>query len=165
MNTLTRDVLREWLESEMSDISETHWAAGWMSGNEFALWDAIQNMPAETDYGGGPIDTGRLLKLLDVANELGEWYDGSEFVPLEEWRKRVAQLSEEKRTQQERMTANLKILKETYRVQPIDGCMNCAFADKFMSVLWVCGKFKPKTEYCEPNGICGMWEKKSCPPA
>jgi len=143
----------------MSDISEAHWAASWRSGNEFALWEAIQNLPNETDYGGGLISTERLMKLRDVATELGEWHDGEKVVPLDKWKKRVAKLSAEKLAQQERATANLKIRKETYRVQPVDGCMNCAFVGEGIVKL-VCGKVWPKAECCEPNGICGMWEKK-----
>lgn len=89
MSQLVRTILRKWLEHEMSDISEDHYAAGWMSGLEYELWDAVCRLPKTTDYGMGTIDVERLEKIRDVSELLNEWCDGDKFIPLSEWREMV----------------------------------------------------------------------------
>ena len=71
---------------EMSDISEDHYAAGWMHGLEHTLWDAVQRLPEKTDYGMGQIDTDRLRKLKAASELVGGWivYD-DKLVPMDEW--------------------------------------------------------------------------------
>lgn len=80
-----RAILREWMDHEMSDISEEHYCAGWMSDLEYALWNAIQRLPAETNYGMGALDVERLTKLKAVSDILGEWFDGDDYISLAEW--------------------------------------------------------------------------------
>ena len=85
LSPLIREILREWMTSTMRDISEDHYAAGWMSGLEQKLWIAVQRLPEPTDYGLGRIDAKRLEKLKAVSELLGEWTDGENFIPLAEW--------------------------------------------------------------------------------
>ncbi len=83
----------------MSAISEHCWAAGWMDGTEYALWDLMQ-------AGGG--DTGRwdlmpeeaeILK--ELSNAIGGWLwwpsmpdgklapNGPLYISIEEWLKHL----------------------------------------------------------------------------
>lgn len=83
---LVREILREWMIQAMQGISEDHYAAGWMSGLEHAVWDAVQRLPNLTCYGGGEVERRRLEKLRDVSALLGEWTDGGRFIALPEWK-------------------------------------------------------------------------------
>jgi hypothetical protein len=86
LSLFIREILREHMTRTMSDISEEHYAAGWMIGLETVLWNAIQRLPEPTDYGMGTIDVKRLQHLKEVSDLLGEWTDGKRFIPLAEWR-------------------------------------------------------------------------------
>ena len=86
LSPFVRDILREWMESTMGDISEDHYCAGWMSGLQNDLWDAVQRLPEPTNYGMGTIAVERLEKLKAVSDLLGEWFDGDNFIPLSTWR-------------------------------------------------------------------------------
>lgn len=55
----------------MSDISEDCWCAGWMHGNEFALWDAITT--GDLNYGMGEIDRVDLAQVAALAVGCGRW--------------------------------------------------------------------------------------------
>ena len=71
----------------MTGISEEHWCAGWMSGLEFALWQAQPDML----YGQERISKrqARLLRLL--SDECGGWWrwidNGPQFITKSEWLK------------------------------------------------------------------------------
>lgn len=93
VSSFIREILREWMLSTMSDISEDHYAAGWMGGLEVSLWSAVQRLPEPTKYGMGTIDVKRLEKLKAVSEYLGEWTDGDDFIPLTEWKNKASKCS------------------------------------------------------------------------
>jgi hypothetical protein len=68
----------------MAGISEECWCAGWMSGNEFALW----KVKPDTQYGQGVI-TERQARLLELLSEECDgwwmWEDGPKFVSREKF--------------------------------------------------------------------------------
>ena len=73
----------------MSGLSEEHWCAGWINGNEFSLWNAANGCAASPNYGQGVI-TERQAQLLRVLHdEAGGWWiydDGPQFIPSDKWR-------------------------------------------------------------------------------
>jgi hypothetical protein len=74
----------------MSEISEEAWCAGWMSGLEYALWDALINGPQE--YGWLKLSVRIIEKLKELSANCGGWiiFDDSKeevFVPLDERQK------------------------------------------------------------------------------
>lgn len=79
----------------MSAASEDHWAAGWMSGTEVALWKAIQQYPQPLEWGMGPIALDTVRKLHDLALAVDGWWvwgdEGQRFVPLHEWERMYAE--------------------------------------------------------------------------
>lgn len=95
---------QEALYRKMSDISEEAWCAGWMTGNEFALWDIACNPQSDRRYGQIIVSVGDAATLKDMADTIGGWiywYDdeqepdlpssewGPRFVPMERWKKIV----------------------------------------------------------------------------
>jgi len=69
----------------MSEISEECYCAGWMDGNEFTLWEAIQT--GEMRYGMGNIDKEKLAKVAALSVLTGCWIiwkDKEHGLPLEE---------------------------------------------------------------------------------
>lgn len=88
----------------MSDISEECWFAGWMAGNEYALWDAIQE-GGERGYGVAAITDEQAERLKALSDEVGAWpvwedevpdddsIDGLylRWIPLGEWREHIAE--------------------------------------------------------------------------
>lgn len=90
-----REVVRQWMAGEMSNISEETIFAGWESGLEFRLWRAVQNLPADHEYCGTTIHAERIARLRDVAEWLGEWMvwqddDGITPVPLDLWKSELS---------------------------------------------------------------------------
>lgn len=86
MNTLTRDVLREWLEDSISDISGWVYAAGWHSGIEFDVWEECHGTKVLPEK----IVRRLLVDILAVANDLGEWVHQRKPISMSDWRKLVA---------------------------------------------------------------------------
>lgn len=88
----------------MSDISEDCYCAGWMHGNEFALWNAIAT--GDLRYGMGEMDRDKLAQVTALSVKTGKWiiwrddndgldpHDSSEWGPyaitLEAWVSRRA---------------------------------------------------------------------------
>ena len=84
-------IVREWLINEMSEISEECYCAGWMSGLENVLWDAVLNLPNDFQWGQGTISAERIARIRDASEWLGEWIiyqgvHGETAVPLDEWK-------------------------------------------------------------------------------
>lgn len=72
----------------MSEISEDHWAAGWMSDNEFMLWEMMTDSEASREYGMYSVAESRLDELREISSELTGWivFDHDpKFIPLSEW--------------------------------------------------------------------------------
>jgi hypothetical protein len=79
------DILRDWMVSTMCDISEEHYAAGWMCGLEHEIWESIQRLPTRVDYGRVAFREIDLKRLRGVAEILGQWRTYTEFVPMQDW--------------------------------------------------------------------------------
>ena len=76
----------------MEDISETHWAAGWMSGLEFSLWGIVTG-DRGSDFGMFEVETREIEELRRLSSKAGGWfrYDdeiGETFVPIADWLER-----------------------------------------------------------------------------
>ena len=83
----------------MSDISEEHWCAGWMSDNEYALWQQVADPKADRHYGIQDGEDSNLSDLRSISAEIHgwiRWVDRDEaeakqlecgpcFVPMAEW--------------------------------------------------------------------------------
>ena len=70
----------------MSEISEDCWCAGWMMGNEFALWDAI--VTGDRTYGMSFMDENLLASVKALSDQIGgwiEWRDDEQGLPVGEW--------------------------------------------------------------------------------
>lgn len=79
---------RDALEALMGEISEDCWCAGWMSGLELALWEAV--VKGGMDYGQGEItaeQAQRLKRLSELAGGWCAWNDdtGAMFTPMDKW--------------------------------------------------------------------------------
>lgn len=77
----------------MSEISEDCYCAGWMSGNEFRLWDAITDPNDDRKYGMWQIEeeqVTRLRELSELTNGWWVWEDDCAFIGLDEWKRRLA---------------------------------------------------------------------------
>ena len=79
----------------MSDLSEEHWCAGWLSGNEHYLWECIQH--PESQYGMYPLDAETLADLQVYATLIGGWvrWEGAPhyeavYISMAEWEPRHA---------------------------------------------------------------------------
>src|SRR5574340_192843 len=79
--------IRSSVESLMSALSEENWAAGWLIGTETSLWKACQKYPEPFEWGMGYVDLERVKDLIALTSFLGEWFDGENWIPLEEWEK------------------------------------------------------------------------------
>lgn len=77
------------LEEHMSDISEGCWAAGWMEGTEYSLWEMLQGGPRE--WGMARVSHADVGRLRDLHEESGGWWiygeQGQRFVTTAEWMK------------------------------------------------------------------------------
>ena len=77
------------LAQHMSDISEVCWAAGWMEGTEYSLWEMLQGGPRE--WGMCRVSHADIGRLRDLHEESGGWWiwgeQGQRFVTAAEWLK------------------------------------------------------------------------------
>jgi hypothetical protein len=78
----------------MSGVSEEAYCAGWLSGLEFALWEAVLGQ-CDT-FGGVPMHETRAHRLRELARSCGGWivFDesrGRTWLPLAEWEARFAE--------------------------------------------------------------------------
>src|SRR5947209_17740980 len=75
----------------IADVSEYQYAAGWMDGIEYTLWDAVQN-GGSGYYGWG--QGGEDVDLVPVLRELSTLIDGwvtyHGYVPMADWPERLA---------------------------------------------------------------------------
>ena len=92
-NPFIAGIVREWLINEMSEISEECYCAGWMSGLEDALWNAVLNLPNDFKYGQDTISAERITRIRYASEWIGEWIiypchqPGVTSVPLDEWKR------------------------------------------------------------------------------
>lgn len=83
-----RAMAMEELPRLMSDISEDHWAAGWMSDTEHRLWKAIADEHDDGQWGMGTITEEQKARLARLSEIVGGWFDIDGFVPMAEWQRR-----------------------------------------------------------------------------
>ncbi len=75
----------------MSDVSELHWFARWMSLTEFRLWHFVVDPTDNGDWGNYQLEPGLRAQLSELSTALDGWITWSEndggplFVPLEAW--------------------------------------------------------------------------------
>lgn len=73
------------LLSGMQRISENEWSAGWMSGLEYVLWEALSGKPRTHTFTAE--DLTELRELSNMCDGWWVWNGGACFMRLEEWRK------------------------------------------------------------------------------
>lgn len=67
------DYRRKELLSIMEDISEDHWCAGWMSGNEYSLWGIVfDDRPRR--YGMMEVDEAQIARMKQLAEQTDTWF-------------------------------------------------------------------------------------------
>lgn len=74
----------------MSDISEECYCAGWMSQNEYTLWEMVVDPKAERRYGMGTVTDEQIADLVAISTEVGGWIrwrddDDDKNLPAEDW--------------------------------------------------------------------------------
>jgi len=91
--TLSRETVVASLIDLMSEISEDHYCAGWMSALEYDLFGIVVG-DRLNHYGLGPIDVEKIQRLRELADELDGWVhwtdDGEKFIAKDEWLKLYA---------------------------------------------------------------------------
>ena len=83
----------------MSEISEECYCAGWMSGNEFTLWEMVSSPDASRSYGMGEVSESQIADLRAMSAEIGgwiRWHDDADdsTLPPEEWGPRFEPMAE-----------------------------------------------------------------------
>jgi hypothetical protein len=88
------ELLKEKLRTLMSDISEDHYCAGWLSGLEYSLWDIITEYPfGNRQFGMGKVSEENIIQLSLLSKSVDGWWifdndlKDERFVTLEEWDK------------------------------------------------------------------------------
>lgn len=94
---------------KMSDISEEHYCAGWVSGNEYTLWEMVANPSANRNYGMFPVEDDDIREIKEISDEIGGWIhwaddDFDPQLPAEEWGPRFIPIAEWLPMYERRMT-------------------------------------------------------------
>jgi hypothetical protein len=82
----------------MSDISEDCWFAGWMMGNEYAIWECMHS--GDLRYGFTEMDDALLNQVRELGKQLQGWivWDDASgdvaFVNVTEWMGRLQKLKD-----------------------------------------------------------------------
>lgn len=80
-----------YLRDLMSNLSEEHYCAGWLSGLEYSIWYLLFDAPDNAKFGMSTPDPVDLHKIAVAAHNLGGWViwdehsDQERFIPLSEW--------------------------------------------------------------------------------
>jgi hypothetical protein len=72
----------------MSCISEECWCAGWLSGTEYDLWDAIKDTSNPYEWGLCDIPEEMRRELKPLSDRCNGWivcHEDLEFVQMDEW--------------------------------------------------------------------------------
>lgn len=85
----------------MAGLSEEHWAAGWISGNEHTLWRMVQG-GENRRMGLGEVTERQVGLLKALSEECGGWWvwdddKGPVFMRLAAWKDRLDALAKETR--------------------------------------------------------------------
>lgn len=82
-----REAVQHYAENElgryMSELSEEAYCAGWMSGNEFYLWEVA--IGQRTSYGQTTLGAEEAERLTRLSRDAGGWHTTDTFVPLDRW--------------------------------------------------------------------------------
>jgi len=79
----------------MSEISEDHYCAGWLSDLEYSLWSIVTGARANM-FGFGPVEWWKMRRLKALSSATGGWIERHRdaehetFVPLDAWLTRFA---------------------------------------------------------------------------
>lgn len=94
------------LRSKMEDISESTWAAGWLSHLECDLWEILENPEVQdVEFGMGMITQADIQELRELRDRAGGWWTYDLFIPLAAWPERY-------QTEQNQRQAENKALEE-----------------------------------------------------
>ncbi len=80
------------LFDRMSEISEDCFCAGWVTDNEYSIWNAITL--GDPGPGYPPMNPRLVRRCQQLSAEIGgwiNWVDGPQFVPMAQWLEMVAQ--------------------------------------------------------------------------
>lgn len=74
----------------MSEISEGCYCAGWLTGNEYTLWEMVSDSAAERRYGMDEVSERDIQDMREISAEIGgwvHWYDDTDdpALPSSEW--------------------------------------------------------------------------------
>ncbi len=91
---------REQLKQLLSDLSEEHWCAGWLTDWEFMTWSILlrfEAAPHDGEHTGNfKMEPWAIKRLRELADDAGGWIvwsdaaEGETFIPMDEWLKRYA---------------------------------------------------------------------------
>lgn len=89
---LLREIIKDQLCSEMSEVSENCYCAGWMGDLEYSLWRML-NDPGDSGYGQDKFSDAKKRRIASLAVAADGWWvwqdDGPVFVSLAEWEKEI----------------------------------------------------------------------------
>ena len=97
------ELAKDTLLRMMEDFSQDYWCAGWLSGLEFTLWDAMTNGPEDSEW--EQLEERDLKRMKSLHEQVGGWWIwddnevGNRFVTTDEWLKIYAQKKETARAQ------------------------------------------------------------------
>lgn len=57
----------------MSEISEHCYCAGWLSGNEYTLWEMVADPAASRHYGMDDVEERDIQAMREISAEIGGW--------------------------------------------------------------------------------------------
>ncbi|HEY8878261.1 MAG TPA: hypothetical protein VIN03_11895 [Roseateles sp.] len=74
----------------MSEISESCYCAGWLTGNEYTLWEMVADPNAERRYGMDEVSERDIQTMREISTEIGgwvRWHDDEDEpgLPSSEW--------------------------------------------------------------------------------
>lgn len=72
----------------MSEISEGCYFAGWLSGNEYTLWEMVAEPSADRRYGMDEVSERDIQQMREISADIGgwiEWRDDEQGLPVGEW--------------------------------------------------------------------------------
>lgn len=103
----------------MTDISETVWHAGWMSHNEYMLWQLVVDPGSASQYLVNCVPQRQVSDLCEISQEIGGWImwvdaehvlsedDDLTFVPFDQWLPRFEAFAKKNVARSARINADL----------------------------------------------------------
>jgi hypothetical protein len=146
----------------MSDISEACYCAGWMSGNEYTLWEMVSNPSASRNYGMDEVDATDLADLREMAAESGGWIrwrddEEDQTLPSTEWGPVFTPMADWLPMYERRMVQWTKLREEIAERNKTPGA-----APTLRSQLPL--KRAPLGALCDPVQVVRPWPARRSPP-